>query len=106
MSQSVNDRVPELGVLKTLGFSDTAVLLLVVVEAAILCLMAAAIGLAIAATVFKGVFGSLNFTSPIPLPPRVYAFGFGIALLLGALSATIPAIRARRLTIVEALSGR
>jgi hypothetical protein len=49
------------------------------------------VGLAIAATVFKGVFGSLNFSSPIPLPPRVYAVGFGIAVLLGALSASIPA---------------
>ncbi len=106
MSQSVNDRVGELGVLKTLGFSDNAVLLLVVVEASILCLIAAGIGLAVAAIVFRGVFGSLNFASPIPLPPSVYAIGFGIAVLLGTLSAVIPAVRARRLTIVEALSGR
>jgi len=106
MSQSVNERVPELGVLKTLGFSDNTILLLVVVEAVLLCLIAAAIGLAIAAAVFKVVFGSLNFTSPFPLPPRVYVLGIGIALLLGAISATIPAARARRLTIVEALSGR
>ncbi len=106
MSQSVNDRVPELGVLKTLGFGDNAVLLLVVVEASILCLIAAAIGLGIAASVFKPLFGSLHFASPIPMPPSVYATGFGIALLLGALSAALPAARARRLTIVEALSGR
>ena len=39
MSQSVRDRVPELGVLKTLGFSDTAVSVLVVVEASLLCLV-------------------------------------------------------------------
>jgi putative ABC transport system permease protein len=106
MSQSVRDRVPELGVLKTLGFNDGAVWLLVVAEASVLCLFAAAIGLAIAAAVFPRVFGSLNFTSPIPLPLRVWAVGFGIALVLAGLSATLPASRARRLTIVEALSGR
>ena len=105
MSQSVRDRIPELGVLKTLGFSDTAVWLLVVAEASVLCLIAAAVGLAIAAAVFPSVFGALNFTSPMPLSPRVWATGFCIALLLAALSATIPASRARRLTIVEALSG-
>ena len=38
--------------LKTLGFGDNTILMLVVVEAALLCLIAA-IGLAIAATVFK-----------------------------------------------------
>ena len=40
------------------------------------------------------------------LPVRVYAIGFALALLLSMLSATIPAVRAGRLTIVEALSGR
>jgi putative ABC transport system permease protein len=94
MSQSVNDRVAQLGVLKTLGFGDNTILVLVVVEAALLCLIAAAISLAIAATVFKGVFGSLNFASPIPMPASVYVSGFGIAVLVGALSATIPATRA------------
>ena len=106
MSQSVRDRIPELGVLKTLGFSDTAVSMLVVVEAWLLCSVAAAIGLAIAAAVFPTVFASLRFAGPIPLPTSVWGVGFGIALLLGALSALIPAIQARRLTIVEALSGR
>ena len=106
MSQSVRDRIPELGVLKTLGFSDTAVSALVVVEASLLCALAAAIGLSIAAAVFPTVFASLRFAGPIPLPLKVWGIGFGIALLLGALSALIPAIHARRLTIVEALSGR
>ena len=106
MSQSVRDRIPELGVLKTLGFSDNSILLLVAVEASVLCLFAAALGLAIAAAVFPTVFGALNFTGAIPLPGRVWATGAGIALLLATLSATLPAWRARRLTIVEALSGR
>ncbi len=106
MSQSVRDRVPELGVLKTLGFSDTAVWLLVVVEAAVLCLFAAAIGLAIAAAVFPTVFGSLQIHGPIPLPAGVWAIGFGIALLLARAQRIAARARARRLTIVEALSGR
>ena len=68
MSQSVSDRVPELGVLKTLGFWDTTVLLLVVVESSMLCLIAAALGLAIAAVSFPSRVRFVEYCGPIPLP--------------------------------------
>lgn len=105
MAQSVRDRISEIGVLKTLGFSDTTVWRLVVVEAAVLCLLAAAGGLAIAALGFPRAFGALGL-GPLPLSPRVYLAGFGIALAVAVISASIPALRAKRLTIVDALSGR
>jgi putative ABC transport system permease protein len=105
MSQSVRDRSSELGVLKALGFGDTSVWLLVVAEAAVLSFIAAVVGLALATAVFPIVFKSLA-ASPGSLPLRVYPIGLGIALLLAILSATIPAMRARRLTVVEALSAR
>src|SRR6202167_6206625 len=47
MMQSVRERVPELAVLKTLGFTDGKVLGLVVGEALVLCLLAAVVGLAL-----------------------------------------------------------
>ncbi len=104
MSQSVRDRVPELGVLKAVGFSDAMVWLLVVLESALLSLLAAGIGLAAAASVFPSVFKSLGM-GPTALPWHVYAVGFGLALVLAIVSATIPASRAHRLTVSEALSG-
>jgi hypothetical protein len=42
-----------------------------VVEASLLCALAAAIGLSIAAAVFPTVFASLRFAGPIPLPTRI-----------------------------------
>ena len=105
MSQSVRDRLPEWGVLKALGYTDGTVWLLVVLESAVLTLIAAAIGLAVAASIFPTVFKSLG-TGPIALPWKVYAVGFGVALLLAFVSASIPASRARRLTVSEALAGR
>src|SRR6185503_10313154 len=45
MMQSVRDRVPELAVLKTIGFSDRSVLVLVLAESAFLCMGAAFIGI-------------------------------------------------------------
>jgi putative ABC transport system permease protein len=105
MAQSVRDRVSEIGVLKTLGFTDTAVWQLVVIEAAVLCLLASAVGLAIAALTFPRVFGALGL-GPLPLAPQVYLAGFAVALAVAVISASIPALRAKRLTIVDALSDR
>ncbi len=105
MSQSVRDRLSELGVLKALGFGNTQVWMLIVVEAAVLTFVAAALGLAVAAAVFPAVFKSIA-GGPGTLPLRILPVGLTIALLLAVVSATLPAMRARRLTIVQALSGR
>src|SRR4030095_8493608 len=105
MSQSVRDRLSEIGVLKALGFANNKVWMLIVAEAALLSSVAALLGLAIATAVLPIVFKSLA-GAPGPMPRRVYAIGFALALALSVLSATLPAIRAGRLTVVEAWSGR
>jgi len=105
MSQSVRHRSTEFGVLKALGFADNAVWLLVVMEATVISVVAAAVGLAIAAAIFPPVFRSLA-TVPMPLSPRVYTAGLAIALMLALVSASTPALRARRLSVAAALSGR
>jgi putative ABC transport system permease protein len=105
MSQSVRDRLAEFAVIKALGFTDTAVWLLVVIESIVLTVTGAAIGLAVAAVTLPKLFQSSGM-GPVPLPHIVYIVGFGISVLLALISATIPAARARRLTISETLSGR
>ena len=52
MMQSVRERIPELAVLKAIGFSDGKVTALVLVESVLLCMVAASLGLAAAAAVF------------------------------------------------------
>jgi putative ABC transport system permease protein len=105
MSQSVQDRLPELGLLKAVGFGDTSVWLLIVAEAAVLSCAGAVIGLAMATAVFPSVFKVVS-AGRVDLPLGVHLVGFAVAVLLAVLSAAIPAIRVRRLTVVEALSGR
>jgi len=103
MMQSVRERIPELAVLKTLGFSDQKVLGLVLVESFILCTFAALIGLAIAALIFpslKAILGDL------PMPMTVVAMGAGLAIIVAIISGLPPAVRAQRLNIVDALAGR
>jgi putative ABC transport system permease protein len=103
MMQSVRERIPEFAVLKTLGFSNGGVLALVLAESLLLCLIAAAVGLAFAALIFpmaKGVIGVVS------LPMIVIFAGLGIAVLLALISGLPPALRAGRLNIVDALAGR
>lgn len=106
MMQSVRERTSELAVLKTLGFADGKVLLLVLTEALLLCVFAGMVGLALSSLVFtapalRQVFGD-NFSMPIV----VIAMGAGMALLLALVSGLPPAWRARQLNIVDALAGR
>jgi putative ABC transport system permease protein len=103
-------RTPQFGMLKTLGFSDTKVLTLVVSEALLLCLMGAVIGLAITVVVFPLVAGYLpNLSGYLGTPRlsnRVLLLGVGTALALTAVSAALPAWKAMRLNIVDALRMR
>ncbi|MBL8268082.1 ABC transporter permease [Steroidobacter sp.] len=105
MMQSVRERTSELAVLKTLGYSDTKVLLLVLTEALLLCLFAAALGIGLAALVFQTpvlqeLFGDFS------MPAVVATMGAGIAVVVAFVSGFPPAWRARQLNIVDALAGR
>ena len=103
MMQSLRERIPELAVLKTLGFTDRGVLVLVLTECLVLCVIAALLGLGIAAALFplmKDVLGIVN------LPLQVIGLGLVAAVLLALVTGLPPALRAMRLNIVDALAGR
>lgn len=105
MIQSVRERIPELGVLKSLGFSDSTVFTLVLAESLVLSLLAACVGLALAGFLFPSVFKGMGVPS-FPMPFHVYAVGVAIAVTLATVVAIWPALKARRLSIPEAISGR
>ena len=102
MMQSVRDRIPELAVLKTIGFSDQSVLALVLAESLALCLIAAAIGLGLAYLLMPGLAAKMPGLS---MRPEVVMYGGGIAVLLAITVGILPALRAMRLDIVNALSA-
>jgi putative ABC transport system permease protein len=87
----------------TLGFTPGRIAFMVVCEGLLLCVVAAIIGLAIAAAAFPWVaelFGAMK------MQPAVIAFGIFVAIVIGLASSVIPAFRAARLNIVDALSDR
>ena len=107
MMQSVRERIPELAVLKTLGFSDNGVLVLVLVESLLLSVFAALVGLLAARTVIPLALGRLSSDlGGVAMPDWVFAWGAVMAIVLALVSGTPPALRARRLNIVDALAGR
>jgi putative ABC transport system permease protein len=104
MMQSVRERIPELAVLKTIGFTDGAVTALVVVESLLLCVVAAVAGLFLASALFP-VIGTF-IGGKVALPASVFVAGAITAIALALATALPPAWRANRLTVVNALAGR
>ena len=105
MMQSVRERIPELAVLKTYGFSNTAVVSLVLAESLVLCSVAAAIGIGIAAAISPAIYRELG-AGGLNLPLPVVSMGLALAAVFAVVSAALPALRAQRLSIVDALAGR
>jgi putative ABC transport system permease protein len=103
MMQQVRERTPELAVLKTLGFTDRAVLGLILAEALVFCLVSAGIGLGVSSLLYPLVKGLTGFN--IHAGP-VLLLGLVLAVALALISGLPPAVRGMRLSIVDALAGR
>ncbi len=110
IAQSVRERTAELAVLKTLGFTDAGVQWLVLAEALILGMVSAALGVGLASRVLPWITSgptlAANGIGAMHVPGLVYGAAAVVALLLALISGVPPAVRARRLNIVSALSGR
>lgn len=103
MMQTVRERTPELAVLKTLGFSNWTVFLLVATESLLLCISASLAGLALAWTLFPL---AAKYVAGLSMPMVVVGFGILGAALVALVSVSVPALRAARLNIVDGLAAR
>jgi putative ABC transport system permease protein len=104
MAMSVRERTREIGVLKTLGFSDGRILRLVLGESLMLALIGGVPGLAAAALMIWSIRDALmNFIPLMTIQPEVLAAGVALMVLLGVLTGLIPALGAMRLKIADAL---
>jgi putative ABC transport system permease protein len=107
MAQSIRERIPELAILKTIGFSDGRVTALVLAEAVLLLVLGAGLGMASATALLPAV----NTTTGGRFPPLFVSAGTwvsaaAVALVLALAIGLPPAWRVRRLRIVDALAGR
>ena len=107
MAQAVRERTSELAVLKTIGFSSPSVLGMVLAESILLVVIGGVLGLGLAAVIGPAVGTASN--GAINLPPiglRSWMIGLGLMAAIGLLVGALPALRAMRLNIVDALAGR
>lgn len=107
MMQAVRERTGEIAVLKTLGFSGTSVLAMVLAEAVLLLVIGGCIGLGLASVVGPAVGAASNGALNLPAAGLAsWAVGGALMLGFGLLVGALPALNAMRLNITDALAGR
>ncbi len=107
MAQAVRERIPELATLKTLGFQDRTVLALVIVESVLLIVLGGLLGMALAAAAIPVLASASRGALPVhAVPLQTWLIGAALMLVIGVVVGLLPALRAQRLKIVDALAGR
>src|SRR5215469_16520885 len=106
MAMSVRSRTREVAVLKTLGFTRQRVLSIFVSESVALALAGGVLGVLIAIPVISGItrrFIGLGIPLNMKVNPITAALALLVAVVLGMVSGYLPAYRASRMNIVDAL---
>ncbi|HEY5972472.1 MAG TPA: FtsX-like permease family protein [Pseudoxanthomonas sp.] len=107
MAQAVRERIPELAVLKTLGFNNKTVLALVLAESVLLVVLGGVIGMALATVIVPGLAAASGGFMPAgTVPKETWLMGVLLMVGIGVVVGVLPATRAMRLKIVDALAGR
>ncbi|WP_428102377.1 ABC transporter permease [Candidatus Rariloculus sp.] len=106
MAQSVRERVGEIAVLRTLGFSNLSVTLLVLLEGLAITVLGAAAGLWLGYGVTEVIGANSALQQFLPLmeiPRQAFVTGALLAAGLGVLASVLPCVRVLRLEITDEL---
>ena len=110
LSLSVRERTREVGILKTLGFSDVEILGMVAGEATAIASVGGLIGCGLSAALtaalasaMRSAPGFVSVVSGLSVSPAVAALTVFLAILIGFVSSIAPGVYAARTSIVQAL---
>jgi putative ABC transport system permease protein len=106
MAMSVRERIREMAILKTLGFTPRAVMGIVIGEAVIIAIIGGALGLFLASFATYIVRAGPAFNpdlKTLTIQPSVALVSFVVAVSIGIISSFIPAWSASRTSIIEAI---
>ncbi|MGH8182152.1 MAG: ABC transporter permease [Rhodanobacteraceae bacterium] len=107
MAQAVRERVPELAVLKTVGFSSRSVLGLVLAESVLLVVIGGVVGMLLSMVVVGGVKAALGASLPMAnVGGSIWGVAIVLMIVIGLIVGVLPALHGMRLKIVDALAGR
>jgi putative ABC transport system permease protein len=102
MYTTVTERTRQIGILKSLGMSKTAIAWVIEQEAIIVSVLGVAVGVLLTMLARFAVMRTTNLT--IEIEPRWVLVALAVGLLGGTIGALYPALRAARQDAVEALS--
>ncbi|MGV3626692.1 MAG: ABC transporter permease [Betaproteobacteria bacterium] len=109
MYAAVANRTGEIGTLRALGFRRSSILATFLLEAALLGVVGGVAGVLLASLMQFVHISTLNWQSfselafSFALTPRIIVLSLGFAVLMGLVGGFLPAVRASRLGIVDAL---
>ncbi|MGZ8203958.1 MAG: ABC transporter permease [Burkholderiales bacterium] len=109
MYASVANRVGEIGTLRALGFRRSAVLTAFLLESILLGAIGGVIGIALASVMQLVQISTLNWQSfaelafRFTLTGKIALLSFAFSIVMGIVGGFLPAVRAARLNIIDAL---
>ena len=112
MYSAVSARTREIATLRAIGFRGGAVVVSVMIETMLLALLGGAVGAGAAWLLFNGYTASTDGANynemvfELRVSPALLGNGLRLALVIGCLGGLLPALRAARLPVVDALRKR
>jgi putative ABC transport system permease protein len=103
MAMSVRERIKEVGVLKTVGFTNGKILTMIVAESIIIAMVGGLLGCFFAYLSSLALRNVQVFFGGFQMPPIVLGISLGVAFTIGLVSSIIPALNASRVPITESL---
>ncbi len=101
MLVSVTERTQEIGILKSLGFTNINVLLLFIVESVVLSVIGGLLGIGLGVL---GAYGAQSLMGlPYAFPVELIVIGFSVSAIVGMIAGAYPANKAARMNTVDAL---
>ncbi|RJP19471.1 MAG: FtsX-like permease family protein [Candidatus Abyssobacteria bacterium SURF_5] len=105
MFVSINERVREIGIIKAVGARNRQVFLQFLIESLFITFFAGSVGALGGCSIclVLGLFKMPRFVAPPEIDPAVVAVSLSVMIVVGVLSGILPALRASRMQIIEAL---
>ena len=98
---SINERMMEIGVRKSIGAKDSDIFFYFIMEAITLSFIASSIGIILGILITMGL--GLAIKTQVPISIVSFYIGFGFALVIGFLSGLYPALRAAGINPIQAI---
>ena len=98
---SINEKMTEIGIRKSIGATDRDIFFHFLFEAIILALIGAAVGIFLSSFLIKALALLMHFNCPIPIEGVLLGIGFSV--IIGITSGLYPAIKASKIDPIKAI---